>query len=91
MWRSQTPVLPSGSRAWRVLVPVVEAADDGNALGVGRPHGEANAVLDEVCAEEAMGAAMLAHVEKINIELGQRTELGRVRRRAVFRTGDEVE
>ena len=57
-----------------VDVPVVEAADDGDALGVGGPDGEANAALDEVRAEEAVGAAMLAHVEEIEVELGKGPE-----------------
>ena len=62
-------------------VPIVEAADDRDALRVGRPDGEADAVLDQVSAENAMGTAMFAHVEEIEVELGDGAKLGGVGRR----------
>ena len=56
-------------------VPAVPVADDGDALGVGRPHGEgatAHAVhLPEVGAEFFVELAVVALGEEVQVELAQ--------------------
>ena len=54
-----------------VDVPLVEGADHGHPLGIGRPDRKAGAALDEMGAEEAIGPAMLAAVEEVDVQLGQ--------------------
>jgi hypothetical protein len=50
-------------------------------LRIRRPHGKAHAAIDQVRAKQPMSAAMLAHIKEIEIEVGNRAQLGRVRRR----------
>jgi hypothetical protein len=55
-----------------VGVPAVETADDGDSVGVGRPDGEADPAGREVGAQESMGAAVLADVEEVDVQFGDR-------------------
>ena len=55
----------------RLLVPVVEVADDADARGVRRPHAEHHAARHDVAAELLPQLVMRPFVEEVNVPVGQ--------------------
>ena len=73
---SQTPDAPSSRIGWNAPVPMVEIADDADALGVRRPDGEAGAVNAvnhaELRAELVVNFPLVALAEEKQIRFAER-------------------
>ena len=54
-----------------VGIPPVEVADDGDRVGVGRPHPERRAVVGQLRSEDVSQAVMAATVEEPTILFGE--------------------
>ena len=71
---SHTPLDAERAHRMHASVPAVEVADDADAMGVGRPDGEVDAVgaadAQRVRAELVVDAGVVALAEQVEIEVG---------------------